>query len=572
MKSKVIIYLLAVLFFAGCKKDFLERDPLDELTNNDYWSSENNVETFSYGFYERYFKGYGAGNGWGNYFSGESLNDDFANTAPAQFVQMVPSSADDAVWTFEWVRRANVMLAGIPQVPMEEEAKMHWTGIARFFRAMEYHRLVSRFGDMPWYDQAVDYQDAEQLYKKRDPRTFITDKMLEDFQFAAENVRLENGEKGLTVNKDVVLAFMSRVFLFQGTWLKYHDIDQEKAKTYLEAAKWAANELILSGRYQLGPDYRSLFNALDLSTNPEMILYRKYATGILTHALHSNNNKESQAGISKNALENYLCADGLPVTLSKVYKGDKLISDVLTDRDPRMLGTVVPQLRLQGIVTNYSTSGYSVHKFLNESIKDLPEGNLSGNPTDAPVIRLGEILINYAEACAELGTITQEDLDKSINALRKRGDLPNKLPDLQVSGSSAMVNNMTYSDPKKDAEISSILWEVRRERRAELMMEGFRFDDLRRWKKLGYTDTRNNISINRGAWINKNDYLDDKGKSRVANLVLEGGGDIGYIIPAFRPESQRIFDNERVYLWPLPIDQITLYRENGSELKQNPGW
>ncbi|MCL4639352.1 MULTISPECIES: RagB/SusD family nutrient uptake outer membrane protein [Olivibacter] len=572
MKRTALIYVLTVLLLAGCKKDFLERDPLDELTNNDYWTSENNVRTFSYGFYERYFRGYGRGNTWGDYFSGESLNDDFANTAPAQFVQIVPSSAADALWTFEWVRRANVMLAGIPQVPMDEEAKNHWTGIARFFRAMEYHRLVSRFGDMPWYDQVIDDQDTELLYKKRDPRQFVTDKMLEDFQFAAEHVRLQNGEKGLTVNKDVVLAFMSRVFLFQGTWLKYHDIDQEKAKTYLEAAKWAANELIISGRYSLGQDYRSLFNSLDLSSNPEMIMYRKYAIGILTHALHSNNNKESQAGISKNAIENYLCTDGFPITLSKVYKGDHSIGDVLANRDPRMAGTVIPELRLQGIVTNYSTSGYSVHKFLNESIKDLPEGNLSGNPTDAPIIRYGEVLINYAEACAELGTISQEDLDKSINALRKRGGLANRLPDLQVSGSSAMVNNVTYSDPTKDPDVSSIVWEIRRERRAELMMEGFRLNDLRRWKKLAYTDTRNNMSINRGAWINKNDYLDDDGKSRVANLVLEGGGDIGYIIPAFRAESQRVFDNERVYLWPLPIDQITLYRENGSELKQNPGW
>src|SRR5690625_7748969 len=104
----------------------------------------------------------------------------------------------------------------------------------------------------------------------------------------------------------------------------------------------------------------------------------------------------------------------------------------MDNRDLRLRETIVPELRLNGVVSNYSTSGYATHKFLNEEIKDLPEGSSNLNPTDAPVIRYGEVLMNYAEAAAELGTLTQEDLDKSINQLRARGE--GVVPPLQVIG------------------------------------------------------------------------------------------------------------------------------------------
>ena len=304
----------ATAIFSGCSKDFLEKLPKDTMTDEDFWTKEENVRTFSYGFYTGYFVGYGSGYAWGNYFSGQAFNDDFASTSPGEFTKIVPENGGG--WGFTWVRKANVFLDRIQQVPMEEEAIAHWSGVARFFRAMEYHDLVSRFGDMPWYDQVISETDEEALYRPRDPRVFVTDKMLEDLKFAAENVRVSDvGEKGLHVTKDVVLAYMSRIMLFQGTWLKYHTEEQEKAKTYLEAAKWAANELISSGRYSLGSNYRELFTSLSLSGNPEMIMYRKYQTGLLTHSLMSYNNREPQTGISRDAVRAYLSKDGLPIDL-----------------------------------------------------------------------------------------------------------------------------------------------------------------------------------------------------------------------------------------------------------------
>lgn len=563
MKTKLYFLLLVGLFFSACEEDFLTRQPFDRATDDTYWTNEENVRTFAWGFYQNFFWGYGEGYAWGSYFSGQSLNDDFAPTNPPQFPDDVPTSGGG--WTFSLVRKANLMIERVRTVPMEEEALRHWIGVGRFFRAMEYADLVNSFGDVPWYGKVILEDETDLLYKPRDPRTLVMDSVLADFQYAIENVRESDGESGLTVNKYVVLAYMSRVFLFEGTWLKYHGIEPAKAEEYLEASKWASNELISAGNYTLADDYRSIFNSLDLSGNPELIMYRKYEEGMLTHSLNSYVNNEPQTGPSKNAIESYLCSDGLPISISPNYQGDKTIEDVMSDRDPRITETFVQELRLDGIAPNYSTSGYATHKFLNEDIKDQPIGSSSLNPTDAPVIRYGEILMNYAEACVELGSLTQEDLDKSINVLRSRPGI--ELPDLQVIGGQPAVNSIVYDDPARDPSVPALIWEIRRERRTELMMEGFRLDDLRRWKKLEKTDTKANLDINRGAWIKRADHPGLKEDVKIENDAAEG-----YIIPATKPETQRLFDDPRVYLSPLPIDQMKLYEDQGKELAQNPGW
>lgn len=568
ISNKIFILLLLALGVAGCEKDFLDTPPDDVLVDETYWTSEGNVKTFAYGFYTAYFSGYGSGYSWGKYFSGQSLNDDFSPTNPPRFTLQVPTSGGG--WTFAWVRKANIFIDRVQGVDMEEEAINHWTGIGRFFRGLEYHDLVKDFGDVPYYDGELSEEDNELLYKKRDDRSFVMDRVLEDFRFAVENVRQSVEHDGLEVNRDVVLGYMSRVFLYEGTWQKYHENDNEKAAEYLEAAKWAANELIASGNYSLG-DYRKVFNSLDLSGNPEVMLYREYEEGMITHALNSYNNNEPQTGVSKDAIEAYLTENGLPIGVSSLYKGDKSIDNVMANRDPRMYETYVSdELRINGVASNYSTTGYATHKFLNEDIKDQPIGNSNQNPTDAPIIRFGEVLINYAEAAYELSTVggasfTQADLDKSINTLRDRPGV--NLPHLQVSGDMPAINGQTYDDPQRDPEVPSILWEIRRERRVELMFEGFRLDDLKRWKKLEYTDMVQYPEINRGAWVEKSDYPD----ANLESLTLTQG-DKGYLIPASADEALRTFDDPRVYLDPIPLDQITLYKDQGVDLEQNPGW
>lgn len=575
MKKIKYLAFAALLSLSSCSKEFLsdgflDKDPLDQLSDPAFWSSENNVRTYTYGFYNSYFKGYGKNNTWGNYFSGQGLNDDFAPMKPVEFTLNVPTSGGgwsglvsnlptSATTPFSRVRKANHFIASVPLANMAEEARNHWIGIGRFFRGLEYANFVNNFGDVPYIDKVLSESDPE-LYRKRDARTFVMDKVLEDFKFAAEYVRAQDGTAKLAVNKYVVLAYMSRVFLFEGTWLKYHNIDQDRAKTYLEASKWAAEQVITSGLYNVSGDYRAVFSSLDLASNAEIIMFKKYETGLLTHALMSNNNLEPQSGISKNAIDSYLGSDGLPIALSSNYKGDKTIADVLANRDGRMAGTVVPAVRIQGIASNYSSSGFSTLKFLNEAFKNDQMATSYVNTTDAPIVRYGEVLVNYAEACAELGLLTQEALDKSINKLRARTGV--NLPKLEVVGDQAAVNGKVYADPQRDPAVSSLIWEIRRERRSELIFEGFRLDDLRRWKKLEYADTDLNPSINLGAYIDKSQYTPDQLKS----ITLTTGG---YILPS--PIAGRKV-LEKYYLNPIPLDQIALYRSNGSELPQNPGW
>lgn len=561
MKRRFIYILFAAACLAtSCKKEFLERLPLDTLVDESYWSSETNVRTFAWGFYPAYFDGYGVSYTFGKFFSGQSLNDDFAPSTPTPFTKVVPASGGG--WSFTWVRKANLFINRVQTVPMSAEAKKHWTGIGRFFRALEYNDLVKRFGDVPWYGREITDANDPELYKPRDPRILVIDSILADFKYAAENVRASDGTAGVTVNKNVVLGFMSRVFLYYGTLLKYHNINPQKATEYLQAAQWAANEVIISNKFSIGDSYRTVFNSLDLNGKKEVMLYRRYETGVVTHSLHSYVNKEPQTGPSKNAIESFLAKDGLPISISPLYKGDTTAANVMADRDARLLETIAPDIRVSGNIPNYSTSGYSVRKFYNDALKDLPDGNSNTNTTDAPVLRYGEVLLNYAEATAELGTLTQADLDKSINLLRARTGI--NMPKLQVIGSQPAVNGVAYDDPKRDPTVPSLIWEIRRERRTELMFEGFRLDDLKRWKKLEYTDTQLNKDINRGAWIRKSNFTG-------ATVTIENSSAAGYIIPAPSATTQRTYDS-KYYLEPLPLDQITLYSNNGATLTQNPGW
>ena len=571
MKKKILLLLLLPLFYMGCKKDFLEKLPLDRLSDDTYWTTEANVKTFAWSFYPRYFPGYASSFdlGWGGFFTGQALNDDVASSST--FLKNLPTSNGTWSGTFSWIRRSNLYIAKIATVPMPQEAKNHWTGVAKFFRAMEFSDRVNDFGDFPWYGRVLTETDSE-LYKPRDSRTLVMDSVLADFKYAAANVRAKDGDK-TTVNKYVVLAMMSRIFLFEGTWQKYHLNNTAKSAEYLEAAKWAASEVITKGGYTIAPDYKSLFISPDLSANSEVILYRRYETGLVMHSLAAYVNKEAQTGYTKDAVDSYLGKDGLPIKLSAVYLGDKTVyvgtakkSGAMINRDTRINKTFVDSLRVTGYVKEYgySTSGYAVHKFLNEAIKDQADGLGATNTSDAPEIRYGEILLNYAEATAELGTLTQVDLDMSINKLRSRADI--KMPSLQVLGGQPAVNSIIYDDPDRDPMVPSLIWEIRRERRVELMMEGFRLDDLRRWKKLEYVDHLKKKNTNLGAWIKRSDY------PKAISVKIDGNAAEGYILPVESAASWRIFDNPRVYLSPIGPDQIQLYKDNGVTLTQNPGW
>jgi len=609
-KNLIYIGCLSILTLFGCD-DYLDKEPLDKLTNENFWVNETSLRSYSQDFYSSFFTGYAQDYRlFGGYFSGDSYNDDFllstaTGTDRAERFYFPASNTSapntDVVWKrqYEVVRKANVMLEQIPGMNIDEATKNHWTGIGRFFRAMAHSALVKEYGDVPHYDKAPFADELDLLYKDRDPRTTVVERILEDFNYAVENVRANDGT--LQVNQYVVGAFMSRWMLFHGTWVKYHTGDNNAARRYLEGAVKGADVVINSGNFNIENTYNELFSSESLAGNPEIVFYREYTTGLLTNALMAYNAREDQeyGGVTEDAIESYLCIDGLPIGQSPLYKGasNPSIKNAFQDRDPRLYNSVVDSLRIMnsGLHSATSPTGYATKKFLNEEWLANNSPFITGllSPADAPIIRYAEVLLNYVEARYEVSTLggdafVQADLDKSINQIRERNlskwgeTTSSSLPKVTLAGNAISVNGTIINDPARDSDIDPILWEIRRERRTELLLEGRRSEDLNRWAKFEYLNTQNGSSISKtalGAWINKSDYPEISDAVRLYNPNGNSTNE-GYIAFYYHSDDRtdhRSFikgdpNSEKNYLRAVPITEINKYKDAGYSLSQNPSW
>ncbi len=604
MKTKILAILALAGSIVSCS-DYLERPPYDKVENSpEFYNSENNVRSTVNGWYDIYFTGYETGWTRSDFFDGtDRANwcDDLAQESATYFTTVAPSTSTN--WSFANVRRINLLFEGVTASTLPEEVKNHWLGIARFFRGMEYARLVRMFGDVPYYDHVVLNTDVKDLYKPRDSREYVMDKVAEDFEFASKFVRQSDGTKGLTVNRDVVNAFISRVMLFEGTWQKYVEKNDEYAAKYLQIAKTAA-ETVMSSGYTISDNYKALTNSISLAGNPEIILYREYEEGVITHAEMSWQSEQTLGNApSKDLIDSYLTTNGLPIAQAgnDQYKGDKTFKDEMTNRDPRLSYNIVDSLCLNGVTgAVYGISGYMGNRFVNTDLMNTPGGQSSTNITDAPIMKLNEVMLNYLEAAAELAqlgkyTLTQTDLDNTINAIRDRADV--KMPHVTLKGDQFEVEGVVVDDPNRDkgyAEVPgdyavpSIIWEIRRERRIELVYEGIRFDDIRRWGKLHYADMVLNKKLNLGSWLDKEAYIEEFNKTAPAGkeltlekleaIYLDRAGNAGYIKPIPSDLNVRTYA-DKDYLYPIPTGQISLYKSKSEQtgdpslkLEQNPGW
>ena len=632
MKKKNLLYIvcaLAMASFCSCD-DFLDKDPQDKQTNDTYWQTETSLRTYAQDFYSSFFKGYGTDyTVFAGYFSGDDYTDDFinlnnANTNGAGYIYFPTSSTTDwnsrtATWSdyYGIVYNANAMLEKIPGMNISDEAKNHWAGIARYFRAMAYSTLAKYYGGVPFYDQVTDPAD-QALYKDRDSYPYIAQKIQEDFQYALDNVRPDDTKR--QVNKYVVGAYMSRELLYHATWLKYHGttvgptsekVADADIKALLQGAINGAEAVMNSGIYSIGNTYNALFTTDDLANNPEVIWYREYTSGVQCNALMSYNGPEDQTrgGVTQDVIETYLCSDGLPIGQSPLYQGkqDPSIQKSFQERDPRLYQTIADSLRIMSAMgTNYtegtSPTGYPTKKFLNDEWWAAGSPYCTGilSPADAPCIRYAEVLLNYVEARYEIAQVggnafTQSDLDKSINEIRGRqltkwGDTEAKtMPKVQLNGGSLSVNGVVINDPARDVDVNPVLWEIRRERRIELIMEGRRGEDLRRWAKFEYLNSEDASGRPTmpflGAYVNMADYpgisaTDESGKRVLFLFDPEDPSNTdankGYIY-YLREKGLRTFkkgdlNSERNYLRAIPAAQLTIYENKGKVLTQNPGW
>lgn len=578
------LLLATAVSFSSCD-DFLTRDPQDTVTDvPSFWNNEENLRTSFLDYYTYFFPGYRSTWERADNFAETNVadwTDDNAQEVATLFTKVAPTS-DAGNWNFKKIRNMNLLLSRIQSSTLGEEAKNHWSGVARLFRAMEYAKLVQKFGDVPYYDAVVGSTDNEQLYRARDPRTTVMDKVNEDLAFACANIRVNDGTKGLTVNRAVAQGFASRIMLFEGTWQKYHANNTAKAAEYLKAAKDYAAALMQTNAYSIAPSYKSLTTSEDLAGNPEIIMYRSYVENVVMHSLMSFQNTEMEmSSPSRSFVDAFLTKNGLPIHQAgnTDYKGKEYAKEI-QNRDPRLADNIDEEsgLRLNGVAAVYAASGYYANRYVNKDLINKPGGMSNTNTTDAPVMKLNEVMLNYIEAAAELAdlgqyTLTQADFDKTINAIRDRQST--KMPHVTLAGNALKVNGVEINDPDRDATVKPILWEIRRERRVELAYEGVRFNDLRRWGKLEYADMTKNKKLNMGAWINKADYPENAEALAKITLCDENGkivtGNEGYIMPITEVAKMRVMA-DKDYLYPIPVDQITMYETHGFKLTQNPGW
>lgn len=594
MKKINILFLMSLMAFSSCDS-ILDKDPQDSFTGGNFWTSESNVSGYANAFYEN-FTGYGNGNGTGVFYF-KTLSDDQAGNSFTDWANLnVP--ATDSNWKSYWeeIRRACIMMEKIPEVTsMDEATKNHWIGVARMMRAWEYYQLVRMFGDVPWVDKSLNINDDGVLYAGREKRDVIMDKVLEDINFACSNMIASKGSK-VTFSVDMANAMKAEICLYEGTFRKYRTVadkqdapDLEGAKKYLAEAK-AACKVIMGKSYALNTSYQGNYNATDLSGNKEMILYKAYKQSLLTHSLVDYTCSSTQiSGMTKDAFEAYLfIEDGKPLGVTaeantsdlptqvaekqvldkgKPTQRDTIvyrysIKELLALRDKRLVQTIDTCVFYNGRgftrfnvgMESTSSTGYGVSKYDNASIPVNFRNQSSSNYTHCPLFWLSVVYVQYAEASAELSdlggeAITQTDLNNSVNLLRDRAGLP------------ALNVNPGFSDPKNTIGVSDLIWEIRRERRCELMFDNWnRYWDLVRWHQLDKLDSTKNPDILLGANLSK-DLQVPNDKVKVVTV-----GSYKYMDGS--KDKKRAFD-VKYYLYPVPSGQLDL---NPNLAPNNPGW
>ena len=610
MKKYIFILIILTGFvFTSCEK-FLDRPSLTTMNDGNYWTSENNLRLFADGFYSNYFVGYNST--WGVDYAplrGYYFSDDFTSSGKQSgFETQAPESrainteADGywltnyagPTWNFAWVRKSNLFIERIETMKdkyLTAPVYQHWSSVARFFRGYEYCRLVSVFGDVPYYDKVVKDDDLPGLYKDRDSRNVVMDKVYDDFVYVLDNMRLSDGAAQY-LNRYIAAAFISRFMLFEGTWQKYQANDQVRAQKFLDLAVSAADLVKLSGKYSFTSDFRSLFGSEDLSSNKEVILYRVYdaAIGVTHHVASYSNTTESQSPAANLSLAKaFVCYDGKPYKLSSVANADKLdIKSMVSTRDPRFEATFWDAPKKESATLLYAD------KFIDRVGptyygKTYPSQYSSNtNTNDAPVIRLAEVVLNWVEAKAELATmggaaVTQADVDASINAIRLR-PLDATAIAKGIKKTAALSLASLPNDPDRDADVPQLIWEIRRERRMEFVYEHTRLMDIKRWKKINYMDGIVKPDNLLGLWINFQTEFPEwlvaakvnKLKVKLADGTIityngtNGAAMVGYYIPENISNIDAFTD--RVYLAPVGNTQMNQYADKGYTLTQTPGW
>ena len=554
MKYLIQSILVAVTLLTVSCNDYLDRFPKDSFIEPTFFKTENDLI-----YYANQFYGSLPVQRMDNDNNSDNMVPQNINTFLAGTYTVPGSGGGWASGDWANIRSCNYFLEHYSRA--ETSFKERYAGEVRFFRALFYWYKVVNFGDVPLLLKALD-DNSEELYGPREKREKVMDEVvLEDLKFAVANLPEKNQAAAGRLHKDAARALMSRICLWEGTYRKYRNI--EGADTYLDACVKASEELMDAGYdiYSTGntdEDYRNLFIQKDLRSNPEAIFYRAYITDKNTHN-YTRQASENNTGMSKDFVDSYLFLDdGKPIGLTSHPYDDSTPAKECEGRDPRYTQTIatpgfimtLPDLavNLPAIGTSRTSTGYWNIKGRSS---DLAQFNADKSDLDLFIFRYAEVLLNYAEAKYELtGSLTIAELDKSINLIRDRVGMPHL-----TTNPDADPNAVNYG-----YTVAPLLYEIRRERRIELVGEGFRFNDIIRWKAGKLIE---GVKTIRGMKLTdelRSQYADP---SSLNNIAVD---DDYYIIVYPSIATTRKW-NDKSYLYPLPTDE-----KDRCHYEQNPGW
>lgn len=612
----VFISGLSVLAFSSCE-GFLDKFPETSLSPETFYTSEKELELATNGFYTMLPSP-------DNTTDGALQDNDLEYHVSLSSLQMGNRSAENETWsssTWSNLRALNYYLEHSVNCTSEDIRKKY-DGVAYFFRAMFYYEKVRKYGDIPWYDHVISANDKASLYRARDSRGFVMQKIMEDLDKAIDGLPVTWTEGVYRINKYAAYAFKSRVALFEGTWRKYHDVPDEtytkddgtqltlSSEYFLRQSADAAKAVIDYGKYKMykgetivkGQPYRDFFVLEDAETS-ETILSRRY---LYTDEMNIRHGvqfkyKNQRHSLTRALAYHYLMADGTPFQSQEGWQTMQYNQE-FKNRDPRMAQTIAaPDYVAVGTdastkyypsCKDYDRSGYRPIKYFSDDTHD----GAGTSTTDYAIFRYGEVLLNYAEAKAELGEADQTVIDQTVNVIRARVGMP-ALDVTKANGTPDAFLNSYYTDKHLDGPDKGLILEIRRERTVELVNEGFRLWDMLRWHEgqqlcpasntlgpgfigcwfpgLGEYDMNNDGTPDLCIYTGTKPSTDCENTLDVSegkeNTLSEGTS--GYLIQ-FKDQSYKW--EEKDYLYPIPQKQIQIYPKDEatgeSVLTQNPGY
>lgn len=615
MKTNIMKHLILFAVIAlslGCAD--LNQEPEGALTSSNPISSVSELQKYVNQFYEETFRIQPANLQSAGIAFDDQYSDNMACSSVPSLLdgtRSVSSAASPAEYTK--IRSLNFLFANINNCKGNQADIDQYTGEAYFFRAYYYFNMVCKYGDITWIDRVLD-ASSEQMKLKRDSRADVINHILSDLDNAINLLNTKSNSSTMRLHKDVALAFKSRVALFEGTWQKYHKakndpfftagITDARINNYLEQARDAALAIIQSGRWKIystsNPltDYKNLFITKDLSTNSEVLFWKKYDAKVVGNNVTRYCNKGGgNIGLTLSLVNDYLTRDGRIFTGAERDEAQKKYGKELDPalRDPRLCQTVArPGERLRPLTSNAAyiympefspiitevalpvmwanPTGYSLLKFIEVDCTDAAADDELKGECPAIQFRYAEVLLNYAEALAELeGASAQEKIAKALQPLRDRVGMPG------IDFQREYNTDPDYPFHHLEATIQV----VRRERRIELACEGIRMFDIFRWaaadiliankEMLGALFTGSNMeAANTAGGYFKGNLIYDKPTGN--NLYLSGKpGDTKRYISPYKGVCPNglTFNVNRDYLYPISLDEIAL---TGNMWKQNPGW